>query len=242
MDALVDQIRTRYESILARIDKACAQCSRSPDRVKLVVVSKKQPVEVIQRAIQAGTTRLGENYPEEAQPKIMALGEDCPAGIEWHMIGHLQSRKVRIIVEHFQYFHSLDSLSLAEKLSRQLAEAEKSLPTLLEFNVGAEESKHGWPAWDERHWDDLRPEIEKILQLPCLEVRGLMTMPPYFDDPELARPYFVKVCELRDYLARLYPQAAWDELSMGTSGDFEIAIQEGATFVRVGTAILGPRR
>jgi hypothetical protein len=157
------------------------------------------------------------------------------------MIGHVQSRKARLVIEHFDLFQSLDSLKLAKRLNRMAAEAERTLPVMLEFNVGGEESKFGWPAGKEKDWPVLYPTIEAILGLENLEVRGLMTMPPLETDPEDARIYFQTLRLLRDHLAARFPQADWRELSMGTSADYEVAVQEGATFVRIGTAIVGPR-
>jgi pyridoxal phosphate enzyme (YggS family) len=158
------------------------------------------------------------------------------------MIGHLQSRKVKYVVEHFDMMHSLDSLRLAEKLDRSLGEAGKRLPVLLEVNVGNEASKHGWDIERPEDFSTFCRDIESILQLPHLNVRGIMGMPPLPDRPEDARPYFVQIRELRDRLAGIFKEGNWDELSMGTSSDYEVAVQEGATLVRVGEAIVGPRR
>ncbi len=238
------EIKERYARVLEEIERAARGAGRKPEEIRLVVVTKTQPVERIWAVLEAGARALGENYAEEAIPKIQALS--TRPGIEWHMIGHIQSRKARLVCEHFQYVHSLDSLRLAQRLNRSLEEMRvgsevKKLPVLLECNVSGEESKFGFPAWREEGWDDLLPGLEEIVCLPNLEVRGLMTMAPYLPDAELARPYFRRLRQLRDFLARAIPRAHWDELSMGMSGDFPVAIQEGATWVRVGTAILGPR-
>lgn len=232
-------IRQKYEGVMERIRRAAQSAGRDAETVRLVVVTKAQPVEVVRAAIEAGAQVLGENYPEETQPKILELGH--PQGVEWHMIGHLQSRKAGIVAEHFDMLQSLDSLHLAEKLERQLAVQERVLPVLLEFNVGGEESKSGWQAAEEAQWDALLPEVEAILALPHLSVRGLMTMPPLLDDPEQARPYFVRLRRLGAFLAHRYGTEHFQLFSMGTSADFEAAVQEGATLVRVGTAIVGPR-
>ena len=141
----------------------------------------------------------------------------------------------------FHYIHSVDRLSLAEKLNRVLGEQQKILPAFLEVNISGEEQKNGWPAHDPDQWAQLISDFSSISALPNLKIMGLMTMPPYFDDPELTRPYFCKLRQLRDYLSSKLPGVNWKELSMGTSGDFEVAIEEGATFVRIGQAILGPR-
>ncbi|MEW5939126.1 MAG: YggS family pyridoxal phosphate-dependent enzyme [Chloroflexota bacterium] len=238
MSSLSSSIRERYEHILERIAVAERRAGRAAGSTRLVVVTKAQPMEVVEAAIEAGVKILGENYPEEAAEKIAAL----PAsGVEWHIIGHVQSRKADLIPGRFALMHSLDSLKLANRLDRCAAEAGVTLPALLEFNVGPEESKYGWGAANESDWPNLLPEIDMVLKLPHLAARGMMTMPPWFEDPEPARPYFQTLRRLRDFLAKSFPGADWSELSMGTSADFEAAVEEGATLVRVGTAIVGPR-
>jgi PLP dependent protein len=235
----MDTIQSRYEQTLARIAQTAASAGPPAGAVRLVVVTKGHPVESIQQVVAAGASCLGENYVEEGVEKITALA-GIPS-LEWHMIGHIQSRKAQPVAQHFHWVHSLDSLKLASRLDRFAGEAGQRLPVLLECNVSGEESKSGMEASDENAWTALLPEIEQISALPNLEVRGLMTMAPFYDDPEQARPCFQKLRRLRETLARRFPQASWDELSMGMSADFEIAIQEGATLVRVGTAIMGPR-
>lgn len=234
----LSEIPHRLAMVDEKISAASKRAGRDPAEIKLVVVSKGQPIEVIQAAIEAGVRIFGENYPEESVSKIQSVPAE---GIEWHMIGHLQSRKTRLVSAHFQYIHSLDSLHLAEKLEKSLAETRRVLPVLLEFNVGTESSKSGWRADDNETWSNLLPEIEKILSLPHLNVNGLMTMPPLTVIPDEARVYFKRLVSLRDYLRGCFPEQTWNELSMGTSSDFETAIEEGATFVRIGTSILGPR-
>lgn len=182
---------------------------------------------------------LGENYAEEGVDKIIALENESK--VEWHMIGHVQSRKAELVANNFYLLHSLDSLKLAKRINRALDESGKELPVLLEFNVSGEESKYGWQASDEKTWSQLLPELKQIVDLDHLRVRGLMTMPPYYEDPELSRPFYSKLKRLRDYLADKFPGTTWNELSMGTSIDFETAIEEGSTFIRVGQAILGKR-
>lgn len=238
-DALQQTIEENYHRILSRIEQAARGVGRDPQSIRLVVVTKMHLVDRILAVIRAGAKYLGENYAEEAIPKIQALYKQ--ANVEWHMIGHVQSRKAPLIGQYFHYVHSLDSLHLAEKLNRTLAERHRKLPVLLQFNVSGEASKSGWEAWNEQQVERLLPDISKILDLPYLEVHGLMTMPPLFTDPELARPYFIRLRELRDYLQHTFTGADFCELSMGMSGDFEVAIQEGATLVRIGQAILGPR-
>ena len=171
--------------------------------------------------------------------KIQSL--PAQSGVEWHMIGHVQSRKARLVANHFALLHSLDSLKLARRLDRFAAEASRTLPVLLEFNVGGEESKSGWNASDEAHWEGFLPDITELVKLQNMRIKGLMTMPPLGTDPEDSRLFFQRLRRLRDHLAARFPQADWHELSMGTSADFEVAVEEGATLVRVGTAIVGAR-
>lgn len=239
MSDLVSTIRERYEKVLDTISVSAHKVERAPESVRLVVVTKLQPPEVILAAIEAGVHILGENYPEEAADKIAVLGSQI--GVEWHMIGHIQSRKASLVAQHFSLVHSLDSLKLAQRVNRSAAELGHMLPVLLEFNVSGEKSKHGWEASDESQWRELLSEINAIAALPSLKIRGLMTMPPLSTDPESARIYFQKLRRLRDFLSRHETQAEWVELSMGTSADFTVAVEEGATLVRIGQAILGPR-
>ena len=233
------EILANYRRVRQQIESAAVSVGRDPKSVKLVVVTKGHPIQSVQQALQAGIRTFGENYVEEGVTKKLACAETD--GIEWHMIGHLQSRKARLVCQHFDWLHSLDSFKLAQRLDRFAAELGRKIPLLLECNVSGEESKFGWPAWDETRWDALIPEIAQVAGLANLELRGLMTMAPFFDQPGPARPFFQRLCHLRDFLSHHLPQVHWGELSMGMSGDFTVAIQEGATIVRIGTAIMGPR-
>lgn len=237
--ASVSAIRTRYNQVRERIDAAASRVGRSPDSVRLVVVTKTHPLETVCAALEAGIRDLGENYAEEAVEKIHAV--EAVENLRWHMIGHVQSRKADLVARNFNLMHSLDSLKLANRLEHFAAEAGRILPVLLECNVGGEESKFGYPAFEQTQWVALCAEAQQIAQLPHLEISGLMTMPPLFDDAEKTRPFFRKLHKLRDYLSKQIPHGKWDELSMGTSSDFQSAVEEGATLVRVGTAILGAR-
>jgi len=158
------------------------------------------------------------------------------------MIGHVQSRKARLVADHFALLHSLDSMKLARRLDRFAAEANRVLPVLLEFNVGGEESKAGWDATEASQWEALFPDVAAVLELPNLRVQGLMTMPPLENDQEDSRRFFQRLRQLQDRLSSQFPQADWRELSMGTSADYPVAVEEGATLVRVGTAIVGARK
>ncbi len=240
------KIRENYELVLARIEEAACSAGRAPQDVRLVVVTKGHPLETVQAAIEAGATCLGENYAEEAIPKIEAISGHPE--VEWHMIGHIQSRKARLVCGYFHRVHSLDSLRLAQRLDQGMREQiagpllpGRRLPGLIECNVSGEESKFGFPAWQEEAWPRLLVEMGEIARLPYLEIRGLMTMAPFLPEAEAARPYFQRLRRLQEFLSRELPFIDWSELSMGMSADYEIAIQEGATWVRIGTAILGPR-
>ncbi len=240
MSEIVESIRERYLATLDRIGVAAKKAGREAGSVKLVVVTKSQPVEVVRAAIEAGVKILGENYPEEGVMKIQSLQEF--SAVEWHMIGHVQSHKAQLVAANFNFLHSLDGLKLARKLDRFCGEANRTLPVLLEFNVGGEESKGGWPAWDETGWRELSAELADVFSLLHLKVRGLMAMPPLGETAEFSRPFFQKVKRLQGYLSAQFPLADFSELSMGTSLDYEAAVEEGATLVRVGTAIVGARK
>jgi hypothetical protein len=222
-----------------RIRLAAERAGRDPAEVTLVAVSKTRPPEMVAAAAAAGLGDFGENRVEEAGPKIAAVQA---AGLRWHMIGHIQSRKAGDVAQAgFALVHSVDSVKLAERLSRLAAQAGRVQPVLLECNVSGEASKEGFAAHDRALWEKRLPEFESMLRLPGLRVLGLMTMAPMLPEPEAARPFFSRLRKLRDYLRLNLPQAGWQELSMGMTDDFEVAIAEGATQVRVGRAIFGAR-
>lgn len=239
MEQRVEQIRNNLNRVRNEIEAAAKRAGRNPDEVQIVVVTKAQPIDVVRDTLLAGAKILGENYPEETLPKILGLKDEF--AVEWHMIGHLQSRKIPIVVEWFQMLESLDGVDLALKLEKRLADAGKVLPVLLEFNVGGEASKSGWDVSREELWEGVLPDVEKILTLPHLRVKGLMTMPPLMEHPEQSRPYFTRLIKLRDFLAKRLHGVDFSVVSMGTSMDYPVAVEEGATLIRVGTAILGPR-
>lgn len=233
-------IAQNYARVLERIERAARRAGRDPAEVRLVVITKTHPVEAIREALAAGAGCLGESYAQEAVPKILALSEEAQ-NVEWHMVGHVQSRKARLVSQHFDYLHSLDRLKIAQALSRIGEDRPGPLPVLLECNVSGEGSKFGFPAWEEQAWPALLNVAAEIVDLPNIEVRGLMTMAPWLPDPEQTRPIFRRLRSLRDFLERHLSRARWEQLSMGMSADFEAAILEGATFIRVGTAIMGER-
>ena len=240
MNDTVASIRENHQRVLDQIAEAARRSGRDTGQVRLVVVTKTQPLAIVEAAIEAGVRILGENYPEEGVTKIQSL--PAQTGVEWHMIGHVQSRKARLVTDHFALLHSLDSLKLARRLDRFAADAERVLPVLLELNVGGEESKSGWDASTDALFQTFLPEVAELLELPHLRVQGLMTMPPLGTEAEDSRRYFQQLRSLRDQLATRFPQTDWHELSMGTSTDYTVAVEEGATLVRVGTAIVGARK
>jgi len=215
---------------MERIEKAAQRVGRDPAEIKLVAVSKTVEVARIKEAIEAGVSIFGENYVQEAQKKIEEIGRPAV----WHFIGHLQSNKAKYAVRLFDMIHSLDSLPLAEELNRRAEQAGRMMKVLIEVNISGETTKFGT---DEALVFGI---ARGILSFRSLSLEGLMTMPPYFDSPEMSRPYYIKLRDLKEKMAK--EGISLKELSMGMSNDFEIAIEEGATYVRVGTAIFGARK
>jgi pyridoxal phosphate enzyme (YggS family) len=229
-------IAGRLRVVRDRIRAAERRSGRDPGSVRLVVVTKGHPVERVRSAIAAGAEILGENYAEEAVPKIEALQEK---GVKWMMIGHVQSRKSGLVAAHFEELHTLDSVKLARRLDTARADG-PPLETLVQVNVSGEAEKYGLPGWKQDHYPGLEAFIEQAAGFENLRLRGLMTVPPFLP-AEDTRPFFRMLAELRDRLQDRFPDLRLDHLSMGMSGDFETAIEEGATLVRIGTAILGQR-
>ena len=230
---MVINISDNINTIKQRIVSAAVKCGRDPDSIKLLAVTKTIPTEYIIKAIDAGITMLGENYVQEAKDKITAIGSRA----RWHMIGHLQTNKAKYAVTLFDYVHSVDRLELAQELDKRAGLINCKLSVLIEVNVSGEESKSGIPA------DNAPALIKQIAGLENLAVRGLMTMAPYSINPENARPYFSALRNLRDNISRQQiPGIQMEELSMGMTDDFAVAIEEGATIVRIGRAIFGERK
>jgi pyridoxal phosphate enzyme (YggS family) len=226
-------LQDRLNRVRERIQKAALDCNRSADSIHLIAVSKTMPAEVVQEAIEAGVSDLGENYIQEARDKINRLAR---APVNWHFIGHLQSNKAKYAVRLFDLIHSVDSLKLARELDKYAQKNDKIQAVLIQVNVAREDSKSGV------YVENTLKLLTDIAQLENIAVKGLMTMPPYFNAPEKVRPFFAALRELRDHIrSERIPNIAMDELSMGMTGDFEAAIEEGATMVRIGTAIFGER-
>jgi pyridoxal phosphate enzyme (YggS family) len=225
-------ISSNLEHIHQRISAACTRCGRDPRTVRLVAVSKTKPAAMIEEAAAAGQRLFGESYVQE----LAAKTEEVRSPVEWHFIGGLQTNKVKYLRGKVSLIHSVDRLSLAREIDRQWARLGKKADILIQVNLGAEETKSGTA---EEETLDL---VREVSQLPHLNIRGLMAIPPYFEDPEAVRPFFRRLRELAgEIAARKVPGVEMAELSMGMSHDFEVAVEEGATLVRVGTAIFGER-
>lgn len=239
MTELTSDIQANIDKIRNRIDKAAQKSGRKPADIQLMAVTKKKTADVIRALYEGGIRSFGENYPDETLTK-QTVFEELHPGIELSMIGHLQSRKSELVCKLFDSYHALNRLSMATRLNKTLIEMGKKLPVMIEINIGSEPGKHGWTVDTENGRESYFADLAEILKLSNLEVYGLMSLPPYFENPELTRPYFMKLRELRGETEKTMG-IELPHLSMGTSIDFEVAIEEGATWVRVGTALTGPR-
>jgi pyridoxal phosphate enzyme (YggS family) len=230
----VQTLQARFADVRARVAAAALRSHRSPDQVTLVAISKTHPAETLREGLRAGITDFGENRVQEAEGKIGEVGRTAA---RWHLVGHLQTNKAGRAVKLFDCIHSLDSVDLAERLDRLcVAAVREALPVLIQIDLGGEKTKTGI---EPRELPELLAGVKKCPRIPLI---GLMTLPPYFENPDCARPYFKTLRDLRDELQTDgHFGQRHGELSMGMSHDFEIAIEEGATMVRVGTAIFGER-
>lgn len=244
-------IEANLRDVQRRIAEAAGRAGRDPAEITLVAVTKMFTVAHIQAAYELGVRHFGENRVREAEEKIPIVNQwveekHTLSPLTWHMVGHLQSRKAKDAIQLFDIIHSVDTLKLAKRLDRLCRREDRIMPILLEANVSGEESKYGFAlerwAEDEKQRGRFLAIVEEILALPQVEVQGLMTMAPIVADPEEARPYFRRLRRLRDALAERFPGEYWRHVSMGMSDDFEVAIEEGATIVRIGRAIFGERR
>jgi PLP dependent protein len=227
------QIAENIANIKQRIAVSAARCGRDPHSIKLMAVTKTVSAERILNAVEAGITMFGENYIQEAKEKIAAVTKP----VEWHMIGHLQTNKAKYAVHLFDYIHSVDRFELAKELDKRAELANHHINILIEVNVSGEETKNGIPA------SGALSLVEQIAPLPNLTISGLMTMAPYSDNPENSRPYFAALRKLKNDIAvQSIPRVQMEELSMGMTDDFAVAIEEGATIVRIGRAIFGERQ
>ena len=226
-------MKTNIEHIRNRIKAAAESCGRRPESIQLVAVSKTIPVERVKAAVVEGINIMGENYIQEARAKIEALA-DMP--VSWHFIGHLQRNKAKFAVQLFDLIHSVDSIRLAREIDKQAGKIAKNQAILIQVNTGKEATKTGI------YEEDAMALVREAAQLENVRIKGLMTLPPYFNAPDKVRPYFQALRRLRDRIAEeAIPGVEMETLSMGMTGDFEAAIEEGATMVRIGTAIFGER-
>jgi pyridoxal phosphate enzyme (YggS family) len=226
-------LESNIKNINNRIKEAAKRVGRDPDDIKLVAVTKRVEPERIKQALNLGFNRFGENYAQEFRDKSKILEDVAEDAIEWHFIGQLQKNKVKYIIGKVELIHSLDSLSVAREINKRAGTMDIKVPVLIEVDTGGEESKGGIAP------TQLHGFLNELRALSSIEICGLMTMPPYFNNVEMARPYFSRLREIRDDLLPNFPRLK--ELSMGMSGDFEVAIEEGATIIRVGSAIFGER-
>lgn len=227
-----DRLVQNIKDVQSRINAACERAGRDPKDVTLLAVSKTKPIEDIKALLDEGQRAFGENYVQEIREKYEALGDS----VEWHMIGHLQRNKVKYIVDKVRLIHSVDSIRLAKQIEKEAAKHEITMDILMEVNIAKEESKWGFTE------DEAVKAAEEIGALPHVHLRGLMTSAPITDDPENNRVYFRKLRELSEKIdSEHFPNVAMDTLSMGMTKDYEVAVEEGATIVRVGTAIFGKR-
>lgn len=233
MTLCAEEIASRRSEVLARIEQAAGRAGRDPSGVSLLAVTKAHSAETVRRAALSGMTLFGENRVAEGVAKIRAVSEEF-GGLEWRLIGPLQTNKAKPALEYFSMIESLDRERLAVRLEGLLAARDRRFPVLLELNLGGEETKSGAPP------EEAETLAAAALALPHLEVRGLMTVPPYTPDPEQARPYFKRMKEIQERLAGRFGRP-FPELSMGMSHDFEVAVEEGSTEVRIGTALFGER-
>ena len=225
-------LKENFQSVEARIQAACDRAGRSRKEVTLIAVSKTKPVEMLQTIYDAGSRDFGENKVQEMCDKI----EQLPTDIRWHMIGHLQTNKVKYIVGRVSLIHSVDSLHLAQEIEKQAAKLDVIVPILIEVNIAEEESKFGI------HKEETISLVREVATLPHIRIQGLMTIAPYVENPEDNRAYFREIKQLSVDIAREnIDNVSMDCLSMGMTGDYEVAIEEGATMVRVGTGIFGER-
>lgn len=230
------ELAKNYTAIQQLLSEAAVRAGRAPDSVRLIAVTKTHPVATVEAALQVGMTRLGENYVQELREKLDYFATVPPARQpEWHFIGHLQKNKVRSIAADITMIHSVDSPGLAREIDKQARKHDRIIEVLLQVNTSGEESKFGCSP------NEVMALAQQVVTLPNVQVRGLMTIAAFADDPEVTRPMFRLLRTLRDELQNRFPDVSFHELSMGMTNDFETAIEEGATLIRIGTALFGSR-
>ena len=226
-------IKENLEMINGLIAETARSCGRNPEDILLIAVTKKKNAETVMEALQCGAVHFGENYIQEAISKIDEIGKEMAC---WHFIGHLQSNKAAIAVKYFEYIHTVDSVKLAKEIDKQAKAIHKIQKILLQVNISKEKTKSGTDA------ETTMDLVRQIHGFENIAIQGLMCMPPYFDDPENARGFFRALLQIRaNILAHQFPNVSMNHLSMGMSNDFRVAIEEGATMVRIGTSLFGER-
>lgn len=233
-----EEIEKRYQDVAEKIQEAALKVGRNPKDINLVVVTKQKSAVIDKYLAELGLLDMGESYLKEAEFKIEILKE---YPIRWHMIGNIQRGKEREVAHYFDMVHSVDNYEVAERLNQSCKENGKIMPIFLECNVSGEGTKAGWDVVNDKEWPIFVEDVKQVLDLDHLKLLGLMTMAPYSTEPEDARPFFRKIKSLLNYINQKFPQQEINELSMGMSGDFQVAIEEGATYLRIGSAIVGKR-
>ncbi len=226
------------EKVKSRIRLAAKRSGRDDNEIDLVAVTKQKSAAVVKALVDIGVRKIGESYLQEANFKMGLLTDP---EIEWHMIGNIQRGKEKHIASLFHIVHSVGSKRTAHELNEAAASLDKVLPVFIELNVSGESTKYGWQIKDDGHFEEFLLEIEEIVDYSYLNIIGLMTMAPYAKDPEMSRPFFRRLRAVRDFLIKELPGSQITGLSMGMSGDFEVAIEEGATILRIGSALVGQR-
>ncbi len=226
-------VKKNIDTISAQIKQTAMDCGRDPKKITLIAVSKRKPAPLIEQAIDAGHQHFGENYIQEAMEKIDMIGKDRAC---WHFIGHLQSNKAKFAVPYFDLIHTVDTVKLAKEINKQASKIQKKQGILLQVNIAREDTKSGADA------GQILDLAHKVSQFDHITIQGLMCMPPFFEDPEEARVYFHRLKTIARQIEAIgLPNTTMTHLSMGMSNDFKVAIEEGSTMVRVGTAIFGSR-
>jgi len=236
--SIARSIYENYQFVVDSINNCASKVGRSSDLIRIVAVTKFQPVDRILQAIEAGVTNLGENYAAQAAEKIKLITNEK---IQWHMIGHIQSRKAELVVDNFDYIHTIDSLKIARKISDKAIALGKRIDCLVELNIANEETKSGYLVNEGVSYEQFREELSLMRDLSGIRLNGLMAMPPVDIQTDMSIKYFNKVREILEESAKLVGQNPWKELSMGTSSDYRSAIECGSTIVRIGTSIFGER-
>lgn len=239
----MDTVKDNLDIVEGKIQEALRIAGRKREEIKLVVVTKTHSSELVKDLLELGVRDIGESYVQEALKKQIdiAIHEPGYSDVQWHMIGHVQSRKAAQVAENFAMIHSVDSLKLARRLNQAAYDLNKTFPVLIQVNISGEQSKFGFAAANENEWHILLNELEELTELEKLNIQGLMSIPPFDVDNTAARKMYSKTRKLRDYFQHNFPDHHWGELSMGMSGDFESGIKEGATILRLGSVILGTR-